>query len=259
MKDYVELLKEKFQEKVAKNSRYSLRAYASLLELDPSSLDKVMKRQRELPSKYSSSIAKKLKLNQSESEQFKKNILNKERVRKNRSTKTTSWEVIGSSDGEEKLIRDWEFYAVLNLVKVDGFEPTVSWVASRLGLTEERVEFVVGILFNLGHLVQASCGSWVRSTEYINTTTEVPSDVLKEAHRQELLLGIDKIYSEPVERRGLYSVTVPTDPNNISKLKNLSLEYIEKAMKIAEKGTPSEVYLICSQVLPLTRGNNENK
>lgn len=256
-KDHLEILRCHFVKRQERNSRYSLRAFSNFLEIDPSSLSKIFSGKRSFPKNMAADTAEKLKLNDEDTQKFLKSVLRntKKEVSENKE-KREFWEVI-DTDYYEEVIRDWEYFAILNLVELDDFKPSISHISSRLGIDVLRTEEVISKLLEIKLLKEDVEGGFSRTKSNIQSTNEIPSESIVEAHRQELVLTMNSLINEKVDRRGAYSIYVKTNPEAVAKVKALCMDYLERITKLLEKGPKTEVYQVGLQLTPLTRKTNE--
>lgn len=233
-----------------------MRAYALYLGIDPSTLSKVFLGKRKLPKAMAAQVAEKLGLTDLDSHDFMKSVLKAEEGGLVKPTRVTPfWEEIEFAN-HSSIVRDWEYYAVLNLVGLDDFVSDVSLMADRLGLSEGRVGKVVSDLLELGFLSETPTGEWVRIKPSFSTIDEVANEDLVFAHISELEIAAEKLQKEPMSRRGAYSSIVKTNAKSVSKLKSLGMEYLEKMTKVLETGPREEVYQLGIQIVPLTKEND---
>lgn len=126
---YVHILKQKFQERLAVNPRYSLRAYARSLRLDAGFLSHVLNHKRKLSVSRAIEIAPALKLSQSE-KTFFINLVRLESARneelQNEIIKDLSKNLLIHKIKEMDLqvfsaISNWYHHAIIELTFKEGF------------------------------------------------------------------------------------------------------------------------------------------
>jgi uncharacterized protein (TIGR02147 family) len=82
-----------------------------------------------------------------------------------------------------QVISDWYHYAILELTLVHDFESDCKWIASRLGLSVHVVEAAIERLKRLDLLIEQD-GKLRASNGFTASPTGIPSDALKQFHRQ---------------------------------------------------------------------------
>lgn len=73
---YVEILQREFDNRREENARYSLRAYAKFLDMDPSSLSAVLRGKRLFPLKKVEFVSSKLHLEGEDRRRFLQSVFN---------------------------------------------------------------------------------------------------------------------------------------------------------------------------------------
>jgi len=250
---HIEVLKSTFNQKILKNHRYSLRAFSNYLKIDPSSLSQILKGKRKFPIRHAEKTVETLCLNEPDAQKFLKSVLLAEREIKNSAKgKPMDWDII-SEDKHFKIIANWEYYAVLNLIGLDNFDHKIASISDRLGIPTDLATQIITDLIENELLKEDAHGKWKRMRPHLFTINETPSDALKEAHSQELNKACESLYKDAPEIRGFYSATVMTNQVALKKAKKLSLEFLERIIKIFETGPKEEVYQLGIQLFPLTK------
>lgn len=251
---YVKRLKEELSLKQRVNPQYSLRAFARDLDVHPGTMGQILKGLRPLPFKDASKVVAKLRLGPKDRTLFMESLLRKK----------TSLDQIQIQDEERfmldesyfKVIAEWEHYAVLDLYELDGFEPTLIEMSSRLGITENRAEVVVQNLLTAG-LLRLEEGRLERVHSSIRTTEDIKNQALRDSHVETMKMGIDKIDEIEVELRDFSSTTVALDLEKLPEAKTIIREFRQKMEALLRDGTKTDVYQLAIQFYPLTKTKQE--
>ncbi|MEC9282533.1 MAG: TIGR02147 family protein [Bdellovibrionota bacterium] len=254
---HIDILKSNFQKKKQRNTRYSLRAYANFLGMDASSLSKVLKGQRNLPSSLGQQIVEKLDLDEAQKNVFYQSLVETRSKRIRDDSEQWSYSEL-KTEKAFKVVAEWEYFAVLNVVKLKSFEPNASWISDRLGISLVRVEEVLTDLLELKLLEEGPMGELFRNTGSLSTETDVPSQALVQAHRQELELAHRSLSEDKIDKRGFYSLTATGSPEAFTKLKKVCFDFLGRCMKVLEASEAEEVYQINIQSFPLTKSKRKN-
>lgn len=253
---HIQKLKEAFSEKQRVNAHYSMRAFSRDLEIDSSSLGKIMRGERAFPLKKASTIIKKLKLSPIEEQLFNQSVGKKQ---------ASLEEIIVEEDKRflldesyYKVISEWEHYAVLELFELDGFEVSLASIASKLDLTSNRAEVVVHNLLESG-LLKKEGSSFIKVNEGIKTTEDVVSKALQVSHQETLDLGKEKLEDVDVHLRDFSSVTVAIDVEQVQEAKKIIRDFRQKMSTLFQTGNKTEVYNLAIQLYPLSNLNNQEK
>ena len=119
---YLSKIKEEFSRKQRVNEHYSLRAYARDLGVHPSTLSQVMKGNRPLPLKDSTSVVKNLKLGPKDKTLFMESLYRR---------KTSIDDIKISSLDERFMLDEWEHFAVLELYELVNFEANIAEISKK--------------------------------------------------------------------------------------------------------------------------------
>ena len=258
---FQDVLIEEFNLRKEKNPRFSLRAYANFLDINASSLSAIFKGKRSLPINSAHLICQKLKLEGQKQVMFIDTIiqfrrdklqasLNDKKIRPLESR--TDSNLVLSEDEYHEVITEWEFYAVLNLIKIKGFRLSGESVSSRLNITLERAEYVIDKLYLSELITKDEQGKITRTYDRVKTTTDIPSMALKLAHHNELSLAKEKLYSTPVEKRLFTSRTLPVNSSKLAEAKKYLVEVKENLSKLVDDNHSDEVYNLSINFFPLS-------
>jgi transcriptional regulator with XRE-family HTH domain len=141
------------------NQKYSLRAFALQLDIDHSALSKLLRGRRQFTPAMIGRLGARLKLPNSQIQQF----IRRETLRPSNP----------STDEMRRLLRDTaslvtslRHFAILELVRLDGFRADSRWIARVLGLTVDEVNIALTRLIHLELLEMTSRERWTdRSCE----------------------------------------------------------------------------------------------
>jgi uncharacterized protein (TIGR02147 family) len=253
--DYRDILNNLLVERKEKNSNYSLRALARDLELNQGVLSQIIKGARQLAPEKAIEMVEKLNLNEKDKATFLETVyenyasLNSLSKNKNTSPRKT---LELKKDLEQQMIEKWEYYAILNVLKIDRFKNTLEYITSRLNLEQEQVKKYLDHLVELGHVFEKS-DIYFRSIGSITTTFDIPSDSIKKSHLDVLDLAKKKIYEVPVDYREYFAQTLPISPVKFRMAKRLIREFILKLDEVLDDENASEVYQLNLQFFPLTQ------
>lgn len=250
---YLKKIEEEFQTRIKKNPAYSLRAFARAMGLNHSVVSRMLKQKRSLPRSKGEYLAEKLNLSPIEKRQF---LLSARLGQPNlKSLADLPDTQISSQILEEELhyriISEWEYFAVFELLETpDKFRSSVA-IAKRLGISKKRAEFVVGELLS-AKLIAKKNGRLVKSVDTLESTIDLPSSALRLAHRELLRLGIEKIEQYPLDERYYSTMTATIDPSRLKDLRTLYREFIKKVSTLLEDGERTEVFQIGFHAFPLS-------
>jgi uncharacterized protein (TIGR02147 family) len=238
----------KLEEMQQKNPRLSLRALARKLGISPGCLTELMQGKRPLSEFYASKVVLGLEMGPEERNQVFSLITT-------RSRKFDAQKVI--AEKELELLKSWEHFAVLNLIRTKDFQPEPAWIAERLSISPEKAEESLELLLTLG-FVKRKGNSLARSVGSLTTTHDIPSQELVNAHIGDLKKAISVLQETPPKVRDYSSITMAINPEQIDEAKKLIKDFRKKLAMLVERGDKTEVYNLNIQFFPLTAITQEH-
>lgn len=261
MQDYRLILKDEFRKKVQRNKRFTLRAFAQLLELNSGSMSAILNGQRQLPRTHWDLCSSKLNLTQSRKEKFLKSLGHEFKLKNfdfaDASEKPNLTLV---ADSKLAILSEWEYAAVLCLMDLSQFDFTIDEIARHLGLSRARAELIFNHLLT-SQLVQyktmsaagVTNGKWVKRFDNFNTTEDIQSKALMLSHKNEMDLAQKAIEKIPVHEREFSSVTFAGSSKDLRKMKIWLRQMKADFDKKFEKKNGDQVFLFSMQMFPLSQ------
>lgn len=240
-------LSQFFDKRHAKNSKYSIRAFARDVGISSGRASEFLRGISIPGPRLSKRIEAALHL--SEKQKHELNLLIASHISVRKSGK------IGDShqlaDKEFTLLPDWQHFAVLNLLNTAKAEPSIPWLANRLGLSKEAIEDSLEKLCLAG-LVAKQNGFYRATHQHLTSTNTIPSEALRNYHRQMIQRALWSIDNVPMELRNVTSIMMTANPENLYKLKVLTNEFKQRAAELFGEGEATDVYNLCIQIFPAT-------
>jgi uncharacterized protein (TIGR02147 family) len=260
---YRRLLNDKLVEKIEKNPKYSLRAFAKALGLDSSALSQILRGQRFLSEEKAETILDKLNLSFDERENFLNSLVRarvnagKKRMssaQKNRVRDVSQNLVSASRELTADVFRtvsDWYHYAILELTQVSHFENDAQWISKRLGITQPEVVSAIARLKEL-ELLEEKDGKIFKTTFYLNTKNHsISSAALRRRQKQILEKSIYSLENHPIEIRNHSARTVAISRNKIAEAKIQIEKFMVELCDRLGSENPEDVYELSVQLFPL--------
>lgn len=246
------LLNKEFEDRQERNSRYSLRAFARDLGIDSSSLSQVLSGKRKLTPAVAAQVADKLKLPASSRRRFFLSFGADV-------AELAEVELKILQDQQfEAIITDWRYYAVLNLILIEAFDPTLPRIARALRMTESESKEIVETLLYLGFLKVDGKGRYTREAPKLDTARGTPSEIIRKAHADELKLALKRLMEVPRERRFFTSRTFAINSKKLPEARDLIRKFRTELSALLEDGNEDEVFLFAVQLFPLTEDALKN-
>lgn len=221
--DAAEYLRMELELRQRRNPSYSIRAFARDLALSPSHLSEFLSGKALLSLKKSQDLSTQLKLSSEQQEHWKDLIslkANKELSRK--SAKLRVQKRLKTSKSQVSLevfkaIADWQHFALLAYF---GKDPSLKLpeLSRRMGLPVGEIDKAVRRLVSLDLLEKCDQG-YRPPTDSSFAGDSIPSEAIRESHRQILTKSIDalEIFGTNERLSQSFFFSVPT--NNIAKLR----------------------------------------
>lgn len=255
-------LKIEFESRKAKNTQYSLRAFARDLDLAPPKLSEILRGKCGLSESSAEKIAPKLGLSAEETKIFialvsashARNPIVRDKaqrfVQKFQDEKRFNEITLESF----KIISDWHHLAILELTELEDFKSDISWIAKRLNISNATAETALDRLFEFGLLVKDKNSCWKQTQENLKTTSGIPSSEIRKYHRQILNKAEESLLSVPIEMRDFSSMTLPICEDEIAFVQEAIKTFRrDLALKLSKNKKKQRVYNLAIQFFPLDR------
>lgn len=241
-------LKEELSKRCERNPRYSLRAFASSLNVDPGALSRILNGKQFLSKKLALKILKKISLDPIDEKIFLDSALKSQKARElHRLPKSLrSWlpkpEYHSLDVDHYRVISDWYHVALLELTYVENFKSNVRWIASHLDISITEAKLAVERLIRLG-LLEEKNGQWKKSKEQLTTSNKnITTSALRKQQKQFLEKAIDSLEQNEIHERSITSMTMAIDPAKIPIAKKMIQEFNRSLCQFLESGKRKQVY-----------------
>ena len=159
-------LLEEFQLRAGKNRRYSLRAFATFLEADHSSLSQIMRGARSTPTSGIRRWAKKLDVGREEITAYIAAEQAPDAQTFARQEHLRHWTAEAMS-----VVTNPAHWQIPRLTRTGAFEPNSIWISKQIGASVDEVNIVLSRLLRLGLLEMDGSAKW-RETTGLEEITE---------------------------------------------------------------------------------------
>ncbi|MGE3974085.1 MAG: DUF4423 domain-containing protein, partial [Bdellovibrionales bacterium] len=217
-------LQTELTNRIANNPRYSLRAFARFLEIDPSTLSQLLRGMRKFSNEQIETIGTKIGLSPRDVKALKN--LNQKKASGEQSWRNDNYDL---THDMFQIIADWYHYAIFELVTIKNFKNDTKWIASKLGISASEAEFAVERLLRLGLLVRQEDGGLAKGSLNISTTSSpFTSAAFRKMQEQLLQKAIQAMETVPMSQRDQSSMTMAIDTSLMDaakeKIKNFRRE-----------------------------------
>jgi len=240
-----EFLTRELDRRVKVNPRYSQRGFARNLGLSPGELSEILRGKRKLGLKASLKISRAMGFNPAET----KHLLHLSQIEKSKDWNietrlTTEPAPLTASAVDQDvfhLLSEWFYFAVLNLVETSDFTWNSIWIAKRVGITRAQAKIAMERLLRVG-LVKRENGRTKSVNDIVLSTAGVPSEAIRNYHKQLLKKAIDALDFQPVQERDISGVGFAFNPKDIESIRREVSEFQDKLISKYGKGKLTEVY-----------------
>lgn len=243
------LLQEELLRRCRDNPGYSLRSFATTLQVSPSSLSRMLRGEREISTEMKSRLGKRLGIPPHRLEE-----LPTDASAKNKSPHLPGNNFKQLAADTFAVMSDWYHYAILELTNLKNFESTSQWVAKTLGITVSEVNVAMERLQRLGLLKVTKSGRWINSS---GSHTNVSGDLSGSAHRtlqrQVLQLAMRALDEIPIERRDQSSMTMSLNEKRLPEAIEKITQFRRELCAFVEQDRSRDsVYQLSISLFPLT-------
>jgi transcriptional regulator with XRE-family HTH domain len=148
-------LREQLAARCASNPRYSLRAFANYLGVHHSTLSQMLRGKRTVSAAAIEKFGARLGLAPAEIATW----VERERQRPPGAS-SRQRQVTELARDTAEVLDDWRNFAILELTRLEQFQPDSRWIARMLGITVDEVNVAISRLCRLRLLQMASDGRW---------------------------------------------------------------------------------------------------
>lgn len=139
----------------AENPQYSLRAFAKFLGIDHSTLSQMLRGKRPFTEKSIRKFG--VRLGQSEPDMERWILAERQQLL----DEPAQQQAQQLTNDVATLMTDINLYAILELTRIQGFQPDSRWIARMLGITVDEVNIALQCLIRLGLLEMVSTTQWI--------------------------------------------------------------------------------------------------
>lgn len=234
-------LQNELRRRTQSNAAYSIRSFARHLSVDPSFLAKILAGKRSVTQRTVIRFSEKLGLAPQQVNEY---------------IKEKNLPAFSALDSDHfECVADWEHYAILELIQAKDFQPEISHIAKRLGISRAAAQAAVERLQRLGLLTTNAEGKWI-SARGNNTTTAHPytNSAFRQLQKQILQQALEALESIPLEKRDQSSITMCIDPKKIPEAKERIKKFRRELMEFLEASDErTSVYQLSISLFPVSK------
>ncbi|MBL7542739.1 MAG: DUF4423 domain-containing protein [Bdellovibrionaceae bacterium] len=242
-KEFISIIKKDLSEIKHKNPRYSLRSYSRKAGISAGALSDLLKLKRTLSPQAGKKILSRLGLEK------KLSPLSDRQIEQELSQTVTML-----SAEAAPMIENWYYFAILNILELDGQHQNIESLASRLNLAHETVNQAVDFLLKWKFIHKIETGYEIFTNSW-KTLDGIPSESIRRAHIDGLSLSQKAIQELPVEVRDFTSFVFNGDAKQLEKVRIEVRKLFHRVQKIMNTGSADTVYKMSIQLFPIDQWN----
>lgn len=238
MTEYRIWLQNEYTNRCKRNSRYSIRAFASFLEIDSSSLSQILSGKRKISQKTLDRFTEKLGKPEIE-------------IEFSQMPKTSEYQMIALD--AFTVMSDWYHTVILELIGIPGIDHKPSSIALQLGINQAEVKIALDRLERL-ELITKKGKTYHRSSGFhTNYSEDITSSAHKKFQSQLIEKALEAIYNCKAEDKDITSITMAIDKNNLPLARKKIKAFRREMAELLENGKQTQVYNLGIQLFPLSK------
>jgi uncharacterized protein (TIGR02147 family) len=262
---YIEILQKEYDRRVAKNPQYSLRSFARDLASSASWLSEVFKNKKGISEAKAEKLCLSLKLTHLESKLFVLSV----RARHARSNarreqaRRELQKALDRNDLSKKFLKNelgsmvhWIYDSILEMIELDHCEHTPEWLAREINLPSKIIAEALAKMQELNLLTfkENKLKAVYKESE---TSYDIPSDAIKEYHRQLLKKAEGALIQQSVHQREFLNMTLAFNNGELEEAKR-AIRLFQRTFAdrfYSQNGPKNSVYQFSLQFFRLDQGS----
>lgn len=226
--NFSEAVRADFEKAKSQNSRLSLRSYAKRIETPVSTVSYILKGDFSMTSDRAAQIVNVLAITAREKQRLLALI-----------EKPVDHHRKSFNAQQESLITDWSYLAVLHFFDLENTEKTPEALSARLALPLEKIHQVLNDLKKLNLIKEFESGELIGTSENWQSADEIPSETIRQHHKESLTLAI-KALQKPIDERDITSSIVTGNRTQIGQIKSEIRKFHQKIAALLEGSSPRD-------------------
>lgn len=254
------VLREYFNRKKKSTRGYSLSKLAQDLDLSVSFVSRMLSGQKPVPYKTLLAMKKALNIDNEIFQALKRahsvDVGSDEIPKAGKAQYTSelnSWNL--TADSQFKLLRQWFYPAILQIVLLKDQDISAAGIADRLGLAVGAVEVALGELTSAGYLKRTADG-YSQDQHKIRLSHDSSVSEIRRFHKQMLEMAILELKKEKIEdfdRRLITGIILTASAEKIQKAKAKLAECLHEIANELTNDEGTDVYHLGGCFFPLTK------
>jgi uncharacterized protein (TIGR02147 family) len=199
----MEFLNQELIKRTRKNSSFSQRAFANMLNLSPGELSEILNGKRKLSLKKALVIAEKLALDPQETLDFL-SLVKSTDLKKKKEIDSDLESQILSVDAFE-LVSNWYCFALINLSECVGFSWDRDYIARKLNISKAEARDALQRLEKVG-LIEKRGGDFQVVSDFVIGPDKISSSAVRRSHHDLLQKAVVALEEATTEERNITGI-----------------------------------------------------
>ncbi len=259
-----DILKAALAERTKQNSRYSLRAMARHLSIQPSLLSELIRGNRKLTEETALKIADKLGMEPLERE-YLRLLVQLERAKSANLREAILQSIARIRPAQAavydltvdlfRTISDWHHFALLRLSEINSFEWTERAAAQALGITGHEVSQALERMRRLELIEIDASGRPRKLTSDLLVSSPLPNEALQKYHTQMLSKTAEALKTQRPHERFSGTEDLVLDPAQLEQANEIFENCFKQILELSKKrkGPSAEIYHLGIHFFKLTQ------
>lgn len=235
----------------SRNPRFSLRAFASKLGISSAALSEIMRGKRNVSRAKARQFAHAIKLGEKDLKMIE-DVFSTVHCLETLKERTNPLKEVLIGPPQFEVMADWLHFALVALMRTEGFQPDPYWIAKRLGVSKEKVLGAIEALKASGSLIVHEDGRLEDVRVCYRTTEEFPQAMIDRRMIDGLKKAIEIIPIESTNHFGAFS-TISADVSKIPAARAYAEDFVKRLSLFLAEGRKTEVLELNIQLFPLSR------
>lgn len=243
---FVELIQNQFESYQQRNSRYSLRAFATKLQVSPSTLSEILRKKRKISKTTAASIVQILDPANQDA------LYHLEHLDEHYTPyKTDSIKTLRIEGDEALLFEKWYHLAIVTFFDSKKYDGSAQSIANYFGISLKEATEATDRLLRLG-VIKEENGRYVNSAQFYITDRSKLNDSIHISKKYALKNALHALEAKPLQDKSSFSMMFSVFDQ---KLVPEAIEYLDKmkkgfVKKFKGKGDKSAIYQLSIQFFP---------
>ena len=249
-----DILKADFEKNKKKNQSFSVRAYARMLNLSPSTLHALLYKKAAATDATLSKIRTKLRLSLHDLEYFRSQS-KLQRARTPEGKESLSRRLAKSeprfgllTEDDFKTLSSWYFHVLKELMSTRSFRNDPEWISRAIGITSDQADEAIQALTKLGIVQKDSRGEYRVNQEFIALPSGPPLQEAKNVHLQFMERAQRAVLDQPKGTRNFSTLVLKFRKSDLGKVdEKIRIFRREFSQEFESGGEHDSVYTLAVQ------------